>query len=964
VADGTRDWEKRLLAVNRQKLLGEKEVQAALHTSALALTDTGSTGKCKQCFTLRDWEMRLQEVPQQKLLEEGEVQAALETSALALTVAPGTRNWEANLSRARRTNQVSVQTGVRVSFKEGCIDLVDKSGLCNVDAIVYATYKRALEEEGTPFELLVDHQLKATTFTPFKFFAGCGIFPIHWGKSRKTNPHMRAFHMAWFSFFLAFCGWFCLAPLMIIIREELGLCDNQDLVDDTDAKCICKEDCKQMIGNAKLGSVGSTVVARLVTGSMLEMFGPVKTQGVMLSMGAIFVGGAMFISDSAGLVITMTLMGSLGATFVTNQFWMPFMFAPTCVGLANGTAGGWGNVGGGFANGVMPIIFEVMNSFVDRDLAWRLSLIAPMLALSSMVPIMYFCSQDTPMGPINMKRDLKKDAVSWWDYWTCMKDKNVLLLSFHYAICFGTELNMNQELVPHFYDYFGLEFVHAGMIALAFGLMNMFARSLGGATSDWANLHWGMRGRLWTHFTALFFEAAFLYLFGCVNNSNDMNWIGALVLLICFSVCVQAAEGTTYSIVPSIKPSHLGIVSALVGAGGNVGAVVFIQSLYKKDVDGDPLWAFQIHGMVVLAGSFSVMLMSFPFAGSMFQAPKLARYCSSGLFSYAIEWAPVKKELVPVAHYNPPWRLMQLRRSKNWVQSLYTTASYTTRLKNGQSAVGLVFERGQSRFVQNVQSLPRSQFTRVELATKHHIKSILFMSAIGTNKQPGVIELGTSHELVLAKGVTAEHVALVLQSKHPANAVKYFHVKDDFDISDGHSDVNLAQYCRSVFSHAILWIKVGKKIQAVRHYNRQCSIEESIALTGMVELYTTSSYAVQMVSGKGAVGTAMATNRTIFFPNLQTVDSTDFLRADLAQKYNIKSAIFMPIKPSESQQPDAIIEVGTSMELTMMPGVHAADVMQALEHTGEAQHLFMGHTVTEVPIGRSQDQVEIVEIQV
>ena len=33
---------------------------------------------------------------------------------------------------------------------------------------------------------------------------------------------MRAFHMSWFAFFLAFFGWFGIAPLMVIVRDDLA----------------------------------------------------------------------------------------------------------------------------------------------------------------------------------------------------------------------------------------------------------------------------------------------------------------------------------------------------------------------------------------------------------------------------------------------------------------------------------------------------------------------------------------------------------------------------------------------------------------------------------------------------------------------------------------------------------------------------------------------------------------------
>ena len=39
--------------------------------------------------------------------------------------------------------------------------------------------------------------------------------------SLKTRQ-MRAFHMSWFAFFLCFFAWFGIAPLMAVVREELG----------------------------------------------------------------------------------------------------------------------------------------------------------------------------------------------------------------------------------------------------------------------------------------------------------------------------------------------------------------------------------------------------------------------------------------------------------------------------------------------------------------------------------------------------------------------------------------------------------------------------------------------------------------------------------------------------------------------------------------------------------------------
>jgi NNP family nitrate/nitrite transporter-like MFS transporter len=38
-----------------------------------------------------------------------------------------------------------------------------------------------------------------------------------------SSAPMRAFHMSWFAFFICFFGWFGLAPLMPVIRQEFHL---------------------------------------------------------------------------------------------------------------------------------------------------------------------------------------------------------------------------------------------------------------------------------------------------------------------------------------------------------------------------------------------------------------------------------------------------------------------------------------------------------------------------------------------------------------------------------------------------------------------------------------------------------------------------------------------------------------------------------------------------------------------
>jgi NNP family nitrate/nitrite transporter-like MFS transporter len=150
--------------------------------------------------------------------------------------------------------------------------------------------------------------------------------------------------------------------------------------------------------------------------------------------------------------------------------------------------------------------------------------------------------------------------------------------------------------------------------------MNLFARSLGGITSDAMFAKFGFRGRLWAHFLSLFFEGIFLFIFGCV--SNEYQWYHALMALVCFSLFVQMAEGTSYGIVPFMKKEQLAMVSALVGAGGNAGAVFAGFAFYKQDWE-DTLTPFKLHAGFVISMAILSPLFYWPEYGSMFTAPAI-----------------------------------------------------------------------------------------------------------------------------------------------------------------------------------------------------------------------------------------------------------------------------------------------------------------------------------------------------
>merc|ERR1711959_1372 len=267
----------------------------------------------------------------------------------------------------------------------------------------------------------------------------------------------------------------------------------------------------------------------------------------------------------------------------------------------------------------MPLIYSFFHDAVGLELAWawRAAMYVPAAIYLFLALWIKTCSQDTTSGKFNVSQLGKSTKAGFRTYVECCSDYRVFLMIFQYSACFGCELVMNNTLATHFHDYFGVDLVAAGALAMSFGAMNLFARSVGGIASDWANQKCGMCGRLWMHFISLFGQAVFLFLFGCVTD--DMGWPLALVVLIIFAIFVNMAEGTSYGIVPYMIPQELAIVSAVVGAGGTLGAV--LAGFFYKNFD--TFTALKLHSGYVMFWACTCFVMKWDHLGSMFGGPSV-----------------------------------------------------------------------------------------------------------------------------------------------------------------------------------------------------------------------------------------------------------------------------------------------------------------------------------------------------
>mmetsp|Transcript_93067 Transcript_93067/g.268836 ORF Transcript_93067/g.268836 Transcript_93067/m.268836 type:complete len:487 (+) Transcript_93067:232-1692(+) len=396
-----------------------------------------------------------------------------------------------------------------------------------------------------------------------------------------SRPHMRAFHYAWWSFFVAFFVWFAVTPLLPDIQETLNLTDKE-------------------IWNSSIAGVGGTILVRFIVGPLCDKYGARILFSLMLCGAAIPCACIGFIHSSTGLIALRAFIGIAGGTFVTCQYWASRMFAKEVVGTANALVAGWGNLGASISVIAMgSYIFPWFSNMFDGDeeMAWRTASIVPsIVAFGTGVAIYYHCD-DAPKGNYSEMKEngAMEDVSARTSFVSASRDWNTWVLFLQYGCCFGVELTMNNAIFKYFMDEFGLSSASSHSIGSIFGWMNLFARGLGGVMSDSMSETMGMKGRILSQAFLLLCEGVAVIIFAGTDTLA-----GAVIILIIFSLFVQAAEGTSYGIVPYVNPPFTGSVSGIVGAGGNVGAVVF--GLFFREMSY--LHAFNVMGGFVIASSF------------------------------------------------------------------------------------------------------------------------------------------------------------------------------------------------------------------------------------------------------------------------------------------------------------------------------------------------------------------------
>jgi NNP family nitrate/nitrite transporter-like MFS transporter len=374
---------------------------------------------------------------------------------------------------------------------------------------------------------------------------------------------MRTFHLTWLMFFVCFFGWFGLAPLMPIIRADLGLT-------------------KVQVGNIIIASVSSTIISRLIIGRCCDIWGPRLTAVWLLLIGSIPVLLVGLARDYTSFLLFRLAIGVIGASFVITQFHMSLMFASAVKGTAGAITGGWGNLGGGVTNMLMPVIFAAIVGFgYTPHLAWRYAMVVPALMMWLIAFLYYRYTEDTPAGNFSqIDRGVKtgpgggqgnEASPGRGSGWlAALADWRILALTLAYAVCFGMEIAFDNVASLYFVDNFHLSTGRAGLWAGVFGAMNLFARALGGILSDKAGFRWGMRGKGFLLAVVLFLEGLALLAFARAELLTL-----AIGFMLLFALFLKMANGAVYGIVPFINERRTGMIAGVVGAGGNLGGMIF-----------------------------------------------------------------------------------------------------------------------------------------------------------------------------------------------------------------------------------------------------------------------------------------------------------------------------------------------------------------------------------------------------
>jgi NNP family nitrate/nitrite transporter-like MFS transporter len=473
----------------------------------------------------------------------------------------------------------------------------------------------------------------------------CSTVPIF----SLNNQYSRNFHLSWLGFFVAFLSWFAFSPLIPdVIKTDLKLTSEQ-------------------VGNSNIVSLCSTLIIRMISGPLVDRYGPRKVMAGLLIMGAIPSGLAGTISTANGLYIVRFFIGILGATFVSCQAWNTAFFDKNVVGRANAIGAGWGNSGGGFTFIIMIALFNrLLADGMSPHVAWRVAFaIVPVPILLSVAAATLIFGTDHPAGrwsdrhkavtalpesdnqtSINNNNDTENKSGD--DFETgdekviktainsdlpvseldtainkplSLNMANEVILnpltwlpSLAYMTTFGYELAIDANLATVLYTLFKSPTfgqTKAGYIAGIYGLLNVFSRWLGGYFGDLIYVRFGVPGKKYLTIACGVVQGLFSVGLGLYIDSHPHPSLAVIIVIfVILALFNEVANGVNFSLVPHCNPNSNGFMTGIVGGMGNLGGVLFaIIFRFAPSPSGKAFW---ISGVIAVGVNLLLCIIRVP----------------------------------------------------------------------------------------------------------------------------------------------------------------------------------------------------------------------------------------------------------------------------------------------------------------------------------------------------------------
>ena len=431
-------------------------------------------------------------------------------------------------------------------------------------------------------------------------------------KSNFLSFHGRAkiLHTTWFAFFVTFLVWFNHAPLLLFIQESMGLTDQQ-------------------LKTLLILNVALTIPARIVMGMLVDVYGPRKIYTATLVITAALSFFFAMASSFEALALARFLMGFVGAGFVIGIRLISEWYPAKQLGLAEGIYKGLGNVGSAVASMTLPAIAIMFGG----DDGWRYAAAITGVIALIYAAVYYVSVTDTPAGStyfkpnksggleVTSKRDfffcllmnipmvgalavltwkvtllgLLTEATSYIVYavlvalyvfqssqiYNVNKEifkkpvedmlrydfKQVAILSIAYAVTFGSELAVVSMLPLFFKETFLIPIALAGVFGASFAVIDVISCPSGGWISD----KFGRKRSL-----VILLSGAAVGFFAMSQITAEWPIALAVATIMICSFFLGSAAGCVFALVPLIRRRLTGQIAGMVGAYGNIGAVLFL----------------------------------------------------------------------------------------------------------------------------------------------------------------------------------------------------------------------------------------------------------------------------------------------------------------------------------------------------------------------------------------------------